>query len=826
MIGTHDGFAEKERINLQPQSPDSLAWDNPFPTFPGIQEKKQAVKADASRPATAASGRRSHESTRSLDRDPGHINNQHQQQLTNSNQRPPPQRQYPQNPMQSIPENRPRQGSTPSRNQPQEASGYGPPQYDGFPNSLDVQMTMSPPQPGFTREQRSNTLPNEVSESMMQVSLPLRPQVNRQAPYHETQRQIVHPPPNAYPPQQNMSQQRHRRSNSYDSSSIYSQAMTQSPPKPQALTEPQSKPTAYSRRPSGASSQRSKTPMQDQHGGARYGAQQDLPRSNTPGNSQGYNQTSAQSQPAVHQAPNIPQAASAVVVDSYAEDVELDAYRPYRSNTNTSLAIAEDDEDMPNFDAALTSPTHDKTLHIEPHSSSSPQNNVEPRGRPTERGREESFAGQAKRSRSQPNLRQQNSPNDYAGFDFGINKGQLAIPQVNPEYNASTNQGYHRSPQTYQGEWQRPNGGTFGPPGRSQPGGFGPGTGGSGPGPMQRSSPGPQQYMGGNGPVPAPPGTRNSPGPGAMGRPPLRNAQAALNTSRAISDGSQRLRGDQARSPNAPSGSSPTNARPTNPDALPHHPAPSRPGHNQQMQSPPISQQNPSRPPPVRQYNSPSPQAQPSIAPPPSQPSSAPVTLEELQRLRGVVQTRPNDQATQLLLAKKLVEAASVLADEGGRADPKTRSKNRERYTMESYKMVKKLVGVGNTEAMFFLADCHGSGQLGLQKDPKEAFQLYQSAAKLNHPQSAYRVAVCCEIGLDEGGGTRKDPVKAIQWYQRAATLGDVPAMYKLGVVKLKGLLGQRRDPREALNWLQKAAERADEENPHALHELVSLTHC
>ena len=142
---------------------------------------------------------------------------------------------------------------------------------------------------------------------------------------------------------------------------------------------------------------------------------------------------------------------------------------------------------------------------------------------------------------------------------------------------------------------------------------------------------------------------------------------------------------------------------------------------------------------------------------------------------------------------------------------------------MEAQKLIKKLVGIGNTDAMFYMADSYGSGQLGLQKDPKEAFGLYQSAAKLNHAQSAYRVAVCCEIGLDDGGGTRKDPVKAIQWYQRAAQLGDVPAMYKLGVIQLKGLLGQSRNPREAVTWLQKAAERADEDNPHALHELVCI---
>ncbi len=82
---------------------------------------------------------------------------------------------------------------------------------------------------------------------------------------------------------------------------------------------------------------------------------------------------------------------------------------------------------------------------------------------------------------------------------------------------------------------------------------------------------------------------------------------------------------------------------------------------------------------------------------------------------------------------------------------------------------------------------------------------------------------MCCEIGNDEGGGTRKDPLKAIQWYKRAATLGDTPAMYKVGMILLKGLLGQPRNPREAISWLKRAAERADAENPHALHELALL---
>jgi TPR repeat protein len=82
---------------------------------------------------------------------------------------------------------------------------------------------------------------------------------------------------------------------------------------------------------------------------------------------------------------------------------------------------------------------------------------------------------------------------------------------------------------------------------------------------------------------------------------------------------------------------------------------------------------------------------------------------------------------------------------------------------------------------------------------------------------------VCCEIGAEEGGGTRKDTIKAFQWYKRAATLGDVPAQYKMGIILLKGLLGQEKSPAEAVSYLQKAAHGADAENPHALHELALL---
>lgn len=186
-----------------------------------------------------------------------------------------------------------------------------------------------------------------------------------------------------------------------------------------------------------------------------------------------------------------------------------------------------------------------------------------------------------------------------------------------------------------------------------------------------------------------------------------------------------------------------------------------------------------------------------------------------------VIKSNPHDQASALRLAKKLVEAATVLVVR--LPDPKVRARGRERYVMDAQKILKKLSNNQNGDAMFFMADCLGKGMFGNEPDGKEAFTLYQSAAKLGNAGAAYRTAVCCEIGHEDGGGTRKDPIKAIQWYKRAASLGDPPAMYKMGMIQLKGLLGQPRNVRDAVSWLKRAAERADHDNPHALHELGML---
>ncbi|MCJ1479425.1 hypothetical protein MMC13_008110 [Lambiella insularis] len=491
------------------------------------------------------------------------------------------------------------------------------------------------------------------------------------------------------------------------------------------------------------------------------------------------------------------------------------------------------ERDMPNF-AALSNERAgqyhvtaiDQQLHLQPQvypTNLPPPTDRDGRGRQREQPTASSFAQQASRSRSQPNIkdqRQQTNQTYSHGFD-----GRNQIPPIRAitdhsgaPYNASFHENNsYMDPPTSRSQ-ERPSYGVNQASNASQRS-------------YTQQQGGPLSPSHG---LPALQTTRSLDdrnGYPSASRSPAnpfspadsRGPNSSYKDRPRMNPPSERVYGsltnpaDQNRPNSAPS------HRPSNPDSLPAHPAPIRPG----LVSPPNSNQP--KPPPVRQYNSvpsPSIQSNPSQSPPRTSTGnveSKAVTHEELQRLQQAVKAKPNDQKTQLLLAQKMVEAASVLASDGGRADTKTRNKNREKYIFDAHKLIKKLISGGYPEAMFYMADCHGSGLLGLQPDPKEAFGLYQSAAKLGHAQSAYRVAVCCEMGQEDGGGTRRDPLKAVQWYKRAATLGDTPAMYKMGMIQLKGLLGQPKNTREAVVWLKRAADRADAENPHALHELALL---
>lgn len=480
-----------------------------------------------------------------------------------------------------------------------------------------------------------------------------------------------------------------------------------------------------------------------------------------------------------------------------------DFYDSYYSTSQHDLLKAKDetpnspDEEMPNFDAIPTtykaySPGISIDDHLPPPNKipDSPQSSQQYHHGNSESSRSGGHTpGQVSRSKSQPNLNSlNNQPSNDFNFDFG---NAPPVPPITPVKDSFGSYSENPPPRTAS---RNP---MVRPDQRNMPPFYGePRLNDTGHQvahqPYERYHTPPPQ----DGYVPPRAGWGTRPGTPASGQNPGNGI--CSNVPRA--------------------------SYPENPDALPPHPVPTRPG----LMYGSSAQQSPRQPPPRNYASSPSPSHHsippppPELSPPPTaKRESIPVTLPELEKLRQAIKTNPSDQGAQLTLAKKLAEAAFVLVDTLGRANEKTKSKAREKYNQEAHRIVKKLVSNTYAEAIFYLGDCYSRGLLGLDMDPKEAFNLYMMAAKAEHAQASYRVAVCCEMGQEDGGGTRRDPHKAIQWYKRAATLGDTPAMYKIGIIQLKGLLGQPKNSSEALIWLQRAAERADEENPHALHELV-----
>lgn len=195
-----------------------------------------------------------------------------------------------------------------------------------------------------------------------------------------------------------------------------------------------------------------------------------------------------------------------------------------------------------------------------------------------------------------------------------------------------------------------------------------------------------------------------------------------------------------------------------------------------------------------------------------------PFTKEYVDQYRQRIKADPDPEA-HFAYAKYLIEAAKKIGS--GASDQRAVRKYRDTLITESLKVIRRLATQGDaySEAQFFLASCYGVGMLGLQMDHERAYHLYLQAAKQNHAAACYRVAVCNE----KGAGTKKEPRRAVAFYRKAASLGDTAAMYKLGMILLTGALEQEKKEREAIPWLKRAAEQADEENPHALHELGLL---
>ncbi|KAJ3216578.1 hypothetical protein HDU67_009272 [Dinochytrium kinnereticum] len=126
-------------------------------------------------------------------------------------------------------------------------------------------------------------------------------------------------------------------------------------------------------------------------------------------------------------------------------------------------------------------------------------------------------------------------------------------------------------------------------------------------------------------------------------------------------------------------------------------------------------------------------------------------------------------------------------------------------------------------EAQHLLANLHVSGIPGFQDrhrpDYGKAFQLYASAAKKDHADALFHVALCYE----QGAGASLSNPRALHNYKKSARKNHPGAMFRLGMALLRGELGQGVNVRDGVKWLKLSAKYADERYPHALYELAML---
>jgi hypothetical protein len=112
--------------------------------------------------------------------------------------------------------------------------------------------------------------------------------------------------------------------------------------------------------------------------------------------------------------------------------------------------------------------------------------------------------------------------------------------------------------------------------------------------------------------------------------------------------------------------------------------------------------------------------------------NAPPFTKEYIDQYRHRIKADPDPEA-HFLYAKYLIDAAKNIRTT--HKDQRGAKKYSEVLVNESLKVIRRLATQGEAydEAQFFLANCYGTGALGLQVDHERAYHLYLQAAKQNH---------------------------------------------------------------------------------------------
>lgn len=116
-------------------------------------------------------------------------------------------------------------------------------------------------------------------------------------------------------------------------------------------------------------------------------------------------------------------------------------------------------------------------------------------------------------------------------------------------------------------------------------------------------------------------------------------------------------------------------------------------------------------------------------------------------------------------------------------------------------RLLKRAHKQGDHRAAYALGTWHLHGKDAIvPKNLPKALPLLREAARADHAEAAFDLAVCYE----KGTGVRKSEKKAAMFYLKAALLGDEQAAYEVGRCYWHGL-GVKRDRPIAGAWLDHA---------------------
>ncbi|RHZ73649.1 hypothetical protein Glove_230g35 [Diversispora epigaea] len=125
-----------------------------------------------------------------------------------------------------------------------------------------------------------------------------------------------------------------------------------------------------------------------------------------------------------------------------------------------------------------------------------------------------------------------------------------------------------------------------------------------------------------------------------------------------------------------------------------------------------------------------------------------------------------------------------------------------EKDTKKAFQIYNKLADKGFPAALNSLAYCYENG-FGAEKNQEKAFELYLKSAGKGNLVAQINVGICYK----DGTGIMKDEAKGFQWRMKSAQAGNINAMCKVGYSYENGI-GVDKNIKEAFKWYLKAADK------------------